>query len=198
VPWQWRLALKGWPGLNARCLVKLAGNIAAKREPERFHHPHAEFDRPRRPVRHPHDDRVWLGGVAAFRNLPKGVDLPKCVDVAVSLCRVHDEDIRGGIIHLDVRLIDKAEENANLDYVLLDTVRAVEQLRSDGHVVYLHCEQDLSRTPAVAALYGARRRRIGLDEALDDLRAVLPEVEPNPDLLAALHRLHPASRRAER
>lgn len=118
--------------------------------------------------------------------------------MAVSLCRVHDGDIRGRIIHLDVRLIDKAGENANLDYVLLDTVRAVEQLRADGHIVYLHCEQALSRTPAVAALYGARRRRIGVDEALDDIRAVLPEVEPNPDLLASLHRLHPASRRAER
>jgi len=39
------------------------------------------------PVRHPHDDGLWLGDVATLRALPLGVD------AVVSLCRVHDDDL---------------------------------------------------------------------------------------------------------
>ena len=37
--------------------------------------------------------------------------------------------------HVEVRLIDREGENANLDFVLLDTVRDVERLRQDGRTV---------------------------------------------------------------
>ena len=40
------------------------------------------------PVRHPHDDGVWLGDIATLRALPPGVD------AVVSLCRVDDLDFR--------------------------------------------------------------------------------------------------------
>jgi protein-tyrosine phosphatase len=61
-----------------------------------------------------------------------------------------------------VRLIDRPErdENPNLDFVLLDTVRVVEQFRRQGHTVLVHCVGAYSRTPTVAALYGARLREI--------------------------------------
>ncbi|MGV0795774.1 ADP-ribosylglycohydrolase family protein [Mycolicibacterium elephantis] len=191
VPWQWRLALKGWPGLNARGLVTLAEKIVDEGAPRSVHYPISEWKRPRRPVQHPHDGGLWLGGVAALRNLPTTVDLPKGVDVAISLCGVNDEDIRGGIEHLDVRLHEKDSESPHLDFVLFDTVRAVEQLRADGHTVYLHCEDATRRTPAVAALYGARKRGIGVDQALQEVLAALPGAELRPDLISSLHRLHP-------
>ena len=58
---------------------------------------------------------------------------------------------------LDVRLIDRAGENDHLDFVLLDTVRAIEQLRAEGRTVFVHCVQAYSRTPTIGALYGARK-----------------------------------------
>jgi protein-tyrosine phosphatase len=56
-----------------------------------------------------------------------------------------------------------------LDFVLLDTVRAIEQLRKEGRTVLLHCLAAQCRTPTVAAIDGARLRGTGIAEALADL-----------------------------
>jgi protein-tyrosine phosphatase len=139
------------------------------------------------PVRHPHDEGVWLGDVAALQGLPCGVD------AVVSLCRVNDDDLPAGVEQIDIRLIDKADPaaNPNLDFVLTDTMRLIEQLRNDGRTVLLHCVACQSRTPTVAALYGARCNSITIDEALTDIVEVLPEAWPNDEFRQALLRLHP-------
>ena len=109
---------------------------------------------------------MWIGGIAApLRKLPKDVD------AIVSLCRVTDVHLPAGVQHLDVRLIDREgqNENPNLDFVLLDTVRAIRQLRDEDRedrTVVVHCVQAASRTPTIAALYGARKQRIDIDDAL--------------------------------
>ena len=65
---------------------------------------------------------------ATLRALPPGVD------AVVSLCRVHDDDLPAGVEQIDVRLIDDVgpDANPNLDFVLTDTVRLIEQLRNEG------------------------------------------------------------------
>ena len=113
------------------------------------------------------------------------------MDAVVSLCRLADEDIRPDIPHVEVRLIDRTDpdENPHLDYVLLQAVNAVEQLRREGRTVLLHCVGAYSRTPTVAALYGAYHRGIGTDEALRDVLEALPNAHPNHVFRAALRRL---------
>jgi protein-tyrosine phosphatase len=137
-------------------------------------------------TRHPYDDGVWLGGVDALRGLPEGVD------AVVSLCRVGNEDVPQGIPHVEVRLIDSEmpDTNANLDFVLSEAAKIVAQLRQEGRTVLLHCVAAFSRTPTVAALYGARLRGVSIDQALADVSASLPYAWPNPAFRAALHRLH--------
>ena len=78
---------------------------------------------------------MWLGDVATLRALPPGVD------AVVSLCRVHDDDLPVGVEQIDVRLIDDVgpDANPNLDFVLTDTVRLIEQLRNEGRTVLVHC-----------------------------------------------------------
>lgn len=186
VPAQWRLLLKGWPGLNTRGLVRLADGILYKGDVPRFDHTYGSWREQPRPVRHPHDEHVWIGAAA---NLHK--PLPAGVDAVVSLCRVADGHIPAGVTHLDVRLIDQVGHNDNVDFVLLDTVRAIEALRADNKTVFLHCLEARSRTPAVAALYGARRGQVDIDTALKAVCTVLPHADPNPDFRAALYRLHP-------
>jgi protein-tyrosine phosphatase len=141
------------------------------------------------PVQHPHDDGVWLADVAALQGLPPGVD------AVVSLCRVNDEDLPAGVEQIDIRLIDKAEPDANpnLDFVLTDTVRLIEQLRCEGRTVLLHCVACQSRTPTVAALLGARMRGISIAEALADVREVLPSARPIPEFREAVQQLHPVA-----
>ncbi len=53
----------------------------------------------------------------------------------------------------------------------------------------LHCVEAQSRTPTVAALYGARLRNISSDQALRDISAALPDAHPNSAFRAALRRI---------
>lgn len=191
VPARWRLMLHGWPGLNTRGLIALADNIVDKGRPDGFDYTYGGYPEARQLVQHPYDDELWIGGAAALQKLPKEVD------AIVSMCRVEDAQLPVGVTHLDVRLIDAPGENGNLDFVLLDTVRAVEQLRAAGRTVFLHCVQAYSRTPTISALYGARKRVVDIDTALRDVTAVLPGANPNSDFRAALRRLCPKSVGAE-
>jgi ADP-ribosyl-[dinitrogen reductase] hydrolase len=189
VPLEWRRLLHGWPGITARGVIALASAIERKGKPDGFDLTYRDS-----PVEtfahHPYDQAVLLGGIGVLRRLPEGVD------AVVSLCRVADEDVPRGMPHVEVRLIDRSEpdENPHLDYVLLDAVRVVEQLRAEGRTVLLHCVGAYSRTPTIAALYGARLRNISTDEALRDVKPVLPGAHPNPAFRAALRRIgpHPA------
>jgi ADP-ribosyl-[dinitrogen reductase] hydrolase len=106
---------------------------------------------------------------------------------------VGDADLPARTEQIDVRLIDQPGVNDNLDFVLLDTVRVVEQLRRDSRSVLIHCVQAQSRTSTIATLYGARRRGSGIAEALADVCAVLPNADPIPESRKALRRLHPVA-----
>ncbi|CAJ1501247.1 ADP-ribosylglycohydrolase family protein [[Mycobacterium] burgundiense] len=183
VPLEWRHLLHGWPDLTARGLVGLATAIHRKGRPAKG--PTYPGSRINTLTPHPYDPDVLLGGVGALRRLPAEVD------AVVSLCRVADADVPAGMPHVEVRLIDKTDpdENPHLDFVLLDTVRAIETLRAQGRTVLVHCAEAYSRTPTTAALYGARLRAVGADEALRDVLAALPNANPNPAFREALQRL---------
>ncbi len=184
VPAEWRRVLHGWPGMSTRNLVDVASIITREGKPDGFDFSYSGYETGV-VVRHPYDDGVWLGDIGALRSLPDGVD------AVVSLCRVGNADLPDRAEQIDVRLIDQPGVNENLEFVLLDTVRAVEQLRRDGLTVLIHCVQAQSRTPAVAALYGARLRGMSIAEALADVCDVLPNADPIPDFREALRRLHP-------
>jgi ADP-ribosyl-[dinitrogen reductase] hydrolase len=186
VPAEWRRVLHGWPGMRTRDLVELASMITRKGTADGFDFSYSGYETGI-VGRHPHDDGVWLGGIGALRSLPEGVD------AVVSLCRVGDADLPAHAEHIDVRLIDQEGENANLDFMLLDTVRAVEQLRHDGRTVLIHCVQAESRTPTVGALYGARLRGIAIDDALAAVCGVLRDADPIPEFREALRRVHPSA-----
>ncbi|MEO8815628.1 MAG: ADP-ribosylglycohydrolase family protein [Mycobacterium sp.] len=196
VPSQWRLVLHGWPGLRGDDLVRLAEKIIDKGRPDNFDYTYNGYPEARQVVRHPHDEKVWIGGFAGLQHLPNGVD------AVVSLCRVayrdpldppDPADPLAGMTRLDVRLIDNDDDNDHLDFVLLDAARAVEHLRAEGRTVFLHCVQAYSRTPTIAALYGARRQHLAIDDAMRDVLKVLPGADPRRAFQKALRRLHPAA-----
>ncbi|MFN8043045.1 MAG: ADP-ribosylglycohydrolase family protein [Mycobacterium sp.] len=192
VPLEWRALLHGWPGMRAHDLVNLASAIARGGKPDPFDFSY--FDSPINTFAvHPHDDKVLLGGIGVLRQLPDGIH------GVVSLCRLADDDMHDDIPHVEVRLIDRpeADENPHLDFVLTDAVRAVERFRDEGRTVLLHCVGAYSRTPTVAALYGARRCGISTRQALRDVQSVLPGAHPNPAFGAALKRLDPTSEERE-
>ena len=195
VPAQWRRKLHGWPGLRARDLVRLGVMTARGGEPDSAGWPlgarmdYSAYKDSDVLARHPHDEGVWLGGVDALDNLPDGVD------AVVSLCRLGDTQVPAAGVaggdHVEVWLIDEPDEDKNphLDFVLTDAVAAVAALRAEGKTVLLHCVQAQSRTPAVAALYGARLTGRTPIDALVDITVVLPNANPNRGLREALERL---------
>ncbi|HYO19588.1 MAG TPA: ADP-ribosylglycohydrolase family protein, partial [Dermatophilaceae bacterium] len=195
VPAQWRRLLHGWPGLRARDLVSLGVMTARGGEADSAGWPsgarmdYSTFKDSTVLAQHPHDEHVWLGGVDALTNLPDGVN------AVVSLCRLGKTQVPApGVAardHIEIWLIDETDpaKNPNLDFVLTDAAAAVAALRDEGRTVLLHCVQAQSRTPTVAALYGARLTDRTPAEALADIAAVLPHAHPNAALLAALERL---------
>lgn len=184
IPSEWRRLLHGWPNMIAHDLAVLAAKIERGGKPDLFDYSYRDSNIDVC-VHHPYDDKVLLGGIGALRNLPQDVD------AVVSLCRVSDDDIRRDMPHVEVRLIDQTDpdENPHLDYVLLETVRLIEQLRREGRTVLVHCVAAYSRTPSIGALYGARLRNIPVDEAVRDVTAQLPTAYPNRAFREALRRI---------
>ena len=191
----WRRQLHGWPGLRSRDLVRLSvlttrgGRPDVQGWPAAPRMDYSRFANCATLARHPYDDRVWLGGVDALDHLPEGVN------AVVSLCRLGARQVPApGVApadHVGVWLIDdpRPAMNPNLDFVLKDAAAVVAALRAEDKTVLLHCVQALSRTPIVAALYGAQLTGRTLSNALDDVLGVLPGANPNPGFRAALGRL---------
>ncbi|WP_353649590.1 ADP-ribosylglycohydrolase family protein [Nakamurella sp. A5-74] len=175
VPAAWRRVLHGWPGLRARDLIVLTERTLRQDRPDTFDYTYrSKGDLSARAV-HPLDDGVRLGAIGALR------PLDAYVDAVVSLCRIGDDDVPADAEQIEVRLIDTPDPDANrnLGFVLRDTVEVLQTLRAEGKTVLLHCVQAQSRTPTVAALYGAAISGEPATDVLRQLDGVLPEVNPN-------------------
>ncbi|SDU81195.1 ADP-ribosylglycohydrolase [Microlunatus sagamiharensis] len=191
VPSAWRRVLHGWPGLRGRDLVRLAVLTARGGRPDGAGWPSAavvdySIYESSALARHPQDEHVWLAGVGAFD------DPPPEVDAVVSLCRLGAAQVPVARVapedHVEVWLVDSADpaQNPNLDLVLADAVDAVAALRAEGRTVLLHCVQAQSRTPTVAALYGARVSGQPAAECLVKVQEVLPGAHPNQAFLEVI------------
>ncbi|MFI0480516.1 ADP-ribosylglycohydrolase family protein [Actinomadura sp. 9N215] len=189
VPARWRLDLRGRSERGPQDLIALAAALATGGT---YAPPvYGGGDRPAITVPHPDDPGVLLADLAAVR------DLPATVTAVVSLCPVGEQERRTILARtphwIEVRLADCDEpaDNPNLDFVLHDTVTAIEQLRTGGHVVLVHCVAAYSRTPTIGALYAMRRTGADRDQAIAAMERALPEADPTDAFRAALRRARP-------
>jgi len=91
--------------------------------------------------------------------------------------------------HVESWLIDKDDANLDLAGQLVDAASAVRELRAEGKTVLLHWVHAQSRTPTVAAVYGAMVTGSSPKAALDRVLDALPMSSPRPSFGAALDRL---------
>jgi hypothetical protein len=114
-------------------------------------------------------------------------------DAVVSLCRLGaDQAPLSGVDardHLEVWLVDQDEANSDLPAVLSDTAAVIRDLRAEGKTVLLHCAYAQTRTPVVAAAYGALITGSDPVDALTRVAAVLPSANPTPSIRDALRHL---------
>lgn len=193
VPFEWRQRLHGWPGMRARDLMVLGmelGRGEGRRSatwPRAERHDYSMWNRTDVLVRHPHDGGVWLGGVGSLERVAE-----LGIDAVVSLCRLGTLDVPGLAPedHATFWVVDSAVEgdNAHAAFVLREAAAAVERYRSEGKTVLLHCVRAESRTPTVAALYGATMAGISPLVALSDLQRVLPGARPNELFMQVLRK----------
>lgn len=192
VPYHWQRAVHGWPGVASRDLVALAVSIARggtcdkQGWPLGARIPLPADERERAPfvVAHPHDPGVFLGNLSAAEQ--------GRFDAVVSLCRLGLEGIPGPVPsnHVQMWLIDRTGQNADVHYVVDQAARAVAALRSEGKRVLLHCAAGRSRTPTVAARYSAllgHPTAIAIADIVEVLRPHRPCL--NPELEQALYTL---------
>jgi ADP-ribosyl-[dinitrogen reductase] hydrolase len=190
VPFAWRRRLHGWPGLRARDLTRLAVLTVNDGQPDADGWPTGErlasyAGATATVVPHPDDPGVLLGAVGALR--------PGIADAVVSLCRLGTAQAPlDGVApedHAEIWLIDMDDANIDPTGVLNDAVEAARILRSEGRTVLLHCVHAETRTPLVAAVYGARLTGSTTDEALTRVLAVLPGARPRASLRAVVQAL---------
>lgn len=187
VPFAWRRRLHGWPGLRAHELAGLAVLTLNSGQPDAQGWPTGERlasyeGSATAVVPHPDDAGVLMGAVGALR--------PGVADAVVSLCRLGSTQVPlEGVPpedHVEVRLIDMEDANLDAAAVMKDAAEAVRALRSEGKTVLLHCVHAETRTPLVAASYGALITGSTPSAALTRVLAVLPSARPRTSLRTAL------------
>lgn len=183
----WLRQLHGWPGLRARDLIGLGSALAGRRATEgqwpaveRMDYRQWDGAESGALVAHPDDPGVLLGPAGALGTAE--------YDAVVSLCRVGSAEARvdSAADHAEFWLIDG--ENPYPEFTLRDAAETVRELRAEGKRVLLHCVRMESRTPTVAAFYGALVTGSGRGEAPERVRTVLPHAAPNPAFQRLLNR----------
>lgn len=183
LPARWRRKLNGWPGMSARDLVTLAvlsqGGQQSNGWPtsERVSYPPTKSDI----VQHPHDSGVWLGSVGALDQLPD------FIDSVISLCQIGTN--QSPVETTEFWLIDNDGQNLNLEFVFTDIAETIDQLRSEGKSVLLHCVASQSRTPNAAIAYSVLKRSIPLDKAIADIGSIMTIHSNTNDLPRAVQAL---------
>jgi len=122
-------------------------------------------------------------------------NLPPDVTAVVSICRTGTQQVptQNSAVtrRVEFWLVDDIDANVDATTVVVDAADTVATLRSEGHVVFLHCVAAHSRTPTIAAAYSARHLGHDCMTAHEEIRAVLPQHSAwrNPDFIALLERL---------
>ena len=195
VPWEWKERLHGWPDLRIRGLVGLSQLIVGGGKPGQAGYPTAEsmkayyqhHDHPAGiAVPLPDDPGLLIGDVKGLEGA--GGD----ADVVVSLCRMGTNEVRSGVEHIEIWLMDSSDpaDNPNLGFVFADTADLIARRRADGKTVFLHCVRAERRTPAMVAAYLVPNIGVGAAEAVDKVRHALEtSLDPYPSWIIALESL---------
>lgn len=186
VPFAWTRRLHGRPGLAARDCVRLAVLTARRGGVDAVGWPAADavaehYGGVPEAAPLPDDPCVVIGNLAGAVHTD--------ADAVVSLCRVGATEMPAGVTQHEAFLVDDPDANPNLPFVVADAADAVATLRDEGCTVFLHCAAGRSRMPTVAAAYLASRLGVSGTEALERVRAVVPEAVPNHRFLELLEGL---------
>lgn len=120
------------------------------------------------------EDGLWLGGNLA--------EPPPGTQAVLNLCesadRYHVESERWAPIR-------DAEPVPSLEW-LREQVQFIETERATGRVVYVHCQNGVSRSGMVVVAYYMARNSWSRDEAMEFVKSRRPGLRPNPAFMRLL------------
>lgn len=197
IPLKWRRLLHGWPGYQARDLLRLAVMTVRAGQADAEGWPTAKrmipyYKRAFRPagtaVPLPDDPPVLIGDAAGLEAVGD------TADAVLSLCRMGTDDWgKEAGEHHEVWLVDSNDpkDNPNLDFVLHDLAEWIAERRDEDKTVFVHCVRAENRTPTVAAAYVAERLGVSGKEGLERVVPLLPHAHPSRTFSQALDRIWP-------
>ena len=197
IPLKWRRLLHGWPGYQARDLLRLAvmtvkaGQADAEGWPtakRMIPHYKQTFMPAGTAVPLPDDPPVLIGDAAGLEAVGD------TADAVLSLCRMGTDDWgKEAGEHHEVWLVDSNDpkDNPNLDFVLHDLAEWIAERRDEDKTVFVHCVRAENRTPTVAAAYVAERLGVSGKEGLERVVPLLPPAHPSRAFSQALDRIWP-------
>lgn len=185
IPFEMRRHLRGDNALNADHIMREAVAAALHLAPDSGHWPDVEHmapndDAPTTTVAHPSDLSVQLAGLDVL-------DRSRAESI-VSLCRLGSRQTPRSVQRHDHAWFwlvdsDDPQDNSNLTFVLEDAARTLLTFRREGKTVLLHGLSGESRTPTVAARYGALISGRSQWEELGRVARALPHAGPNAGFL---------------
>lgn len=124
------------------------------------------------------ENRLFLGNILAAKSSRSLTE--RRITHILSVCndQVPAELPQSGICHMRIPVEDVDYEDLLIH--LPSACQFIEEALRGGGNVLVHCVQGISRSAAVVAAYLMWRRRVGVTEALEMVRAARDQIWPNP------------------
>ncbi|KAK7441037.1 tyrosine protein phosphatase yvh1 [Stygiomarasmius scandens] len=136
---------------------------------------------------------LWLGGLLAAQDTAtlKAHNIFSILSAMRGKISIHETFIKHQI------LLDDTEEEDVLVH-LMPAISFIQAELDKGRGVLVHCHAGVSRSATIVAAYLMYSRRIDPEEALNMIRDLRPEVDPNPGFLIQLEIFHNAAYKISR
>lgn len=127
-------------------------------------------------------ERLYIGGIADAEELAD--DNPHAITTVITLCTLAVQAKRWDINYLHLPFEDALPIPVRKFDAIIDAL--AENIRW-GRVL-LHCNQGMSRAPAIAAAWMHVVGFRNVDAALDEIRRVCPDIWPTEILIESIRR----------
>ena len=121
-------------------------------------------------------DNIFIGSGAAAKNINKLKEQNiTCIINAASLtesCCFEDK-----INYLSLPLYDSHSQNIMKEFEV--TNKFIDTAIMNGGSIFVHCHSGISRAPTICAAYLIMRKKIGSEEALNLIKQIKSDINPN-------------------
>lgn len=127
---------------------------------------------------------LYVGDKRTARNMKKMQDLgiAYIVNATIEIRNYFDKE--PGFNYFNVPIMDT--DIANVLPYFNEAIEFIDEGRAQGHSVFIHCQQGVSRSACIALAYLMKKKRMSLKEGYTLLKRARPQVRVRPNFLKQL------------